>query len=163
MNSQAILKSTLGMTNMVLSTYLSDLSDGDLLKRSGKGCNHIAWQLGHLIASNTSILNLVAPGTAPELPTGFAEKHTKDKSSCDDAAQFCSKQEYLELMKRLDEALLAAIDKTSEADLDQPSPESFRSWCPTIGNMYVLLVTHSLMHAGQWVPIRRMLDKPILI
>ncbi len=163
MNSQAILKSTQGITNMVLSSYLSDLVDSDLMKRPGAGCNHIAYQLGHLIASNTSILNLVAPGTAPELPAGFAEKHSKEKNSCDDAKQFNSKQEYLDLMKQLDAAVLAAIEKASDADLDKPSPESFRSWCPKLGDMYVLLVTHSLMHAGQWVPIRRMLDKPVVI
>ena len=163
MNSQDTLKSTLGITNMVLGSYLGDMNGSDLLKRPGLGCNHIAWQLGHLITSNTNILNMVAPGMAPELPVGFAEKHTKEKNGSDEATDFYSKQEYLDLMKKLDAALIAAIDRSSEADLDKPSPESFRSWCPKIGDMYVLLVTHSLMHVGQWVPIRRVLGKPVVI
>ncbi len=163
MNCQDILKSTLGITKMVLSSYLGDMTDADLMKRPGSGCNHIAWQLGHLIASNSDILNLVAPGTSPALPAGFAEKHAKDQNGCDDASQFSSKSEYTEMMNQLDAALTAAIDKTSESDLDQPAPERFRSWCPKVGDVYVLLVTHSLMHVGQWVPVRRMLGKPVVI
>ncbi|MDZ4849165.1 MAG: DinB family protein [Pirellulaceae bacterium] len=163
MNSRDILKSTLGITNMVINSYIGDMSDSDLLKRPGVGCNHIAWQLGHLIKSNCDILNQIAPGSSPALPANFAENHAKSNNSSDDASQFCGKNEYLDLMKKLDAALIASIDKTSDADLEQPSPESFRSWCPKLGDMYVLLVTHSLMHAGQWVPVRRMLDKPVVI
>lgn len=163
MNSKDILKSTLGINNLVLSSYLGDLSDSDLMTRPGAGCNHIAWQLGHLIASNSDILNLVAPGAAPVLPAGFAEKHAKDQNGCDDPTQFCRKNEYVEMMKQLDTALIGAIDKSSEADLEQPSPEKFRAWCPKVGDIYVLLVTHSLMHVGQWVPVRRMLGKPVVI
>jgi hypothetical protein len=163
MNSKEILKSSLGLTNMVLHSYLGDMDDSDLMKRPGIGCNHIAWQLGHLIASNTNILNMVAPGMAPELPTGFAEKHSNESKNCNEAAQFYSKQQYMDLMKKLDDALIAAIDQASEADLDKPSPESFRSWCPRLGDIFVLLVSHPLMHAGQWVPVRRMLEKPVVM
>lgn len=163
MRSQDILKSTQGITNMVLNSYLGDMSDGDLLKRPGADCNHIAWQLGHLIASNTDILNLVSPGAAPELPAGFADKHSKETDRIEDPSQFYTKDEYLGMMKQFDQALTTAIDKSTEADLDQPSPERFRAWCPKVGDVFVLLVTHSLMHAGQWVPVRRILGKPIVI
>ncbi|MCU0709351.1 MAG: DinB family protein [Pirellula sp.] len=80
MDAREALKQTLRTTNMVVSSYLSDLSDADLLVRPGKGCNHIAWQLGHLIHSNASILDAIAPGSAPALPAGFGEQHSKDKA-----------------------------------------------------------------------------------
>jgi len=58
---------------------------------------------------------------------------------------------------------LAALEKTSEADLDAESPEHFRESFPTVGHIYVLIASHGMMHAGQFVPVRRALGKPIVI
>ena len=54
----------------------------------------------------------------------------------------------------------AAVEATPEADFDKPGPESMREYAPTIGAVLMLLATHWLMHAGQFVPIRRKLGKP---
>jgi hypothetical protein len=116
-----------------------------------------------LIQSNASILDSIAPGAAPALPAGFGEKHSKDKAGSDDPAAFLKKSEYESLLAKVDEAVMAAIDKMTPEDLDQPSPESWRNMFPRVGDMVVLLTTHSLMHAGQWVPVRRQLDKPVVI
>ncbi len=59
-------------------------------------------------------------------------------------------------------AVLAAVDATPEADLDKPAPESMRDYAPTVASVLTLLRTHRLMHAGQFVPIRRKLGKPAL-
>jgi hypothetical protein len=34
---------------------------------------------------------------------------------------------------------------------------------PTAGHIYLLIATHGLMHAGQFVPVRRKLGKPVVI
>ncbi len=163
MNAQEILKQSLKTTNMVVSSYLGDLSDAELLVRPGPGCHHIAWQLGHLISSNTRILNLVAPGAAPELPAGFDEKHSKESAASDSPKDFLTKAEYETLMKKLDEAIFTSLDQMTEKDFDQPSPESWRTMFPRIGDMMVLLTSHAMMHVGQWVPVRRSLGKPVVI
>ena len=41
--------------------------------------------------------------------------------------------------------------------LDAPSPESFREYFPTVGQMFTLIGTHPMMHAGQFVVVRRQL------
>lgn len=163
MNAQDAIRSTLNMSSMVLSRYLDDLSDADLMLRPGPGCNHIAWQLGHLIASENQLLEGVAPGAGAELPAGFAEKHGRDTTSDDDPAHFCQKQEYLELFEKVHAATQATIAKMSEADLDKPAPEHFRKMFPTAGHVLLLIATHGLMHAGQLVPVRRKLGKPVVI
>ncbi len=163
MNANDTLCATLDTSSMVLSKYLEDLSDADLMKRPGPGCNHIAWQLGHLISSERHLLDAVAPGSASDLPEGFAEKHSKEAITDDNPANFCTKQEYLDLFEKVHAATKAAIAKVSEADLDQPAPEHFRSMFPTVGHVYVLIATHSMMHAGQLVPLRRELGKPVVI
>jgi hypothetical protein len=163
MNAKDTLKQALATTNMVVSSYLQDLTDADLLIPPAPGCNHIAWQLGHLIQSNVSILESIAPGLAPKLPEGFGEKHTKETAQSVDPAAFHSKAEYEALMQKVNDSVVAAIDKMSESDLDQPSPEHWRSMFPRVGDIVVLLTSHAMMHAGQWVPLRRKLNKPVVI
>ena len=51
MNAKDAIRSSGNLSTMVLKTYISDLDDADLMRRPGEGCNHLAWQLGHLIAS----------------------------------------------------------------------------------------------------------------
>lgn len=163
MNSAEVLKATHHTTNMVIDRYLSDLTDADLLVRPGTGCNHIAWQLGHLIASNAHMLDLLYPGSAPALPDGFADRHNDEAARSDKASDFYTKAEYDALLKSLSTAVDATLDKVTESELDRPSPEGYRSMFPTYGNMFVLIVSHALMHAGQWVPVRRNLGKPYVI
>jgi hypothetical protein len=80
-----------------------------------------------------------------------------------DTSGFHTKDQYLDLFRKLDEATLAAFARLSEDDLDRPSPENWRGKFPTMGSLAVLLASHTMMHVGQWVPIRRRLQKPVLI
>jgi hypothetical protein len=163
MNAKDVLKMQMDLGLTVLKTYVSDLDDADLLRRPGTGCNHLAWQIGHLINSEAQLLNGVCPGAAAELPAGFAAAYTKETINVDDASKFLGKQQYVELYEKQREATKAALDKLSEADLDRPSPESFRKRFPTVGAIFGLIASHPLMHAGQFVTVRRQLGKPVLI
>lgn len=163
MNAKDAIRSSMNLSSTVLKTYISDLDDADLMRRPGEGCNHLAWQLGHLISSEVQLLQAVAPGRGAELPDGFAEAHSKDQCSNDDPQNFRDKATYIELFDKVRAASLAALDACADADLDQPGPEDFRSFCPTVGDLYTLIATHPMMHAGQFVVVRRQLGKPILM
>lgn len=163
MDTREAIKSAMDMSLFVLNSYVSDLSDADLMCRPGAGCNHLAWQLGHLISSEVDLLNSICPGKGAELPAGFAEKHNRDQVNCDDPAQFCSKQEYMDLFQKVRGATLAALAETADADLDLPSPEWIRASFPKLGQIFTLIGTHPMMHAGQFVVVRRALGKPVVI
>ncbi len=163
MNARQAISSTMDICLMVLKQYIGDLSDVELLQRPGKGCNHIAWQLGHLIESECDMLNSLVPGAAPELPAGFKEKHSKENVTSDNPKDFCTKQQYLDLIDKVHAASAKTLNAQNDADLDKPAPEKFRQWFPTAGQVWVLIATHQLMHAGQFVPVRRALGKPIVI
>lgn len=163
MNTQQAIRAAMDTSSVVLSSYVEDLSDADLMQRPGPGCNHIAWQLGHLIASEVQLLQAIVPDAQVQLPAGFADKHSKDQVANDNPADFYSKQEYLDLFEKVHGATAAAIGKLSDTDLDQPAPEAFRSMFPTVGHIVILIATHGLMHAGQFVPVRRRLGKPVVI
>ncbi|NLX99611.1 MAG: DinB family protein [Rhodopirellula sp.] len=161
MNAKDVMREVAEMSHMVVRFYIEDLTDADLLVRSVPGTNHIAWQMGHLVAGTASMIRALGR-TAPDLPAGFEQSYTKETASSDDPSKFHSKAEYLALMDRMKAATLAAIDATGDAELAAPGPESMREYAPTVASVLTLLGSHWLMHAGQFVPIRRKLGKPAL-
>jgi hypothetical protein len=163
MDAKDAIRSSANLSTLVLKAYISDLDDADLMRRPGEGCNHLAWQLGHLISSEVQLLDTVAPGKGIELPDGFTDAHAKEASRNDDPAGFQGKRNYVELFDKVRAASLAALDTYAESDFDNPAPEDFREFCPTMGDMFTLIATHPMMHAGQFVIVRRQLGKPILM
>jgi len=161
MTTKDAFKNTIDTCHGVLTAYVDDLTNADLLVRSVPAANHIAWQLGHLVAAEHEMISELGH-KMPPLPTGFAESYTIEASKSDDPVKFDKKDEYLTLMAQQREATLAALDATPEADLDKPTPESMRGYAPTVGAAFNLIGMHELMHAGQFVPVRRKLGKPIL-
>jgi hypothetical protein len=162
MDTRQAHRASMAMADMMAQGYLGDLSDADLLVRPVPGANHIAWQLGHLIASERGMMEQVAPGSMPALPAGFKEKHTKETAGSDDPNAFLTKDEYLKLHAAVRAATLAVLDRTSDADFDKPAPESMQGYAPTIGDLFVLHGQHWTMHSGQWAVIRRKLGRPPL-
>ena len=163
MDGKQMLKQTMDLGLFILQQYTNDLSDADLMQRPGPGCNHLAWQLGHLVSSEVSLQNLISPGSGLELPAGFAEAHTKETAGSDDPTKFYTKQQYLELYEKVRAASWKMIESLTDADLEKPGPERMRNVCPKVSNMLTLIGMHPMMHAGQFVPVRRRLGKPVLI
>ncbi|MEM8864398.1 MAG: DinB family protein [Planctomycetota bacterium] len=163
MNTKEAIRASADLSRLVLTSFVSDLDDSELMIRPGEGCNHLAFQLGHLIAAECQLLEMVKPGAAIALPEGFAEQHSKEAAGEDDPAKFHTKQEYLDLLDKVTQATMAALEATSDEELDTPSPEHFAQFAPTHGHIYSLIATHPMMHAGQFVPVRRKLGKPVLM
>jgi hypothetical protein len=161
MNAKDVLRSALEFNHNVLTGYLADLGDADLLLRVTPAANHIAWQLGHLIQSERQMHLAFSASPPGELPAGFAEQHAKDKASADTG--FATKDEYLRLYNQVRQATLTALKQIPEADLDKPVTGWIARLAPTVGRVFLLAATHQMMHAGQFVPVRRKLGKPVLI
>lgn len=162
MDARGAIRQSYQTCDMIYQGYLSDLTDAELLVRPVSGTNHIAWQLGHLITSENGMIGGICPETMPPLPAGFAERHSKEKATSDNPADFLTKAEYLRLAAEQRQGVLAALDKQSPEDFDKPSPESIRSYAPTVGDAFNLIGLHWLMHAGQWAVTRRKLGRPPL-
>jgi uncharacterized damage-inducible protein DinB len=163
MTTKDALKGNLDLSQMVLSAYVSDLSDAELLMRPAPSANHLAWQLGHLIAAEHNLLNMVVPNSMPQLPAGFAEQHGKATTGSNDPSKFLTKKQYLDLMAEQRAAAKKVLDAVPDTDLDKPGPDRFRSICPTVGSFLILVGNHGMMHAGQFATVRRTLGKPIVI
>lgn len=162
MNAREALKATWDSAQFIVDAYLADLSDSDLLVRPVPGCNHIAWQLGHLISSENKMLSAVMPGIMPALPDGFADKHSKEKASSDNARDFLTKAEYMKQAQAQRQGSIQILNKLTDADLDKEAPEMLRSWAPRIVDVLSVIGGHWLMHSGQWAVVRRKIGRPPL-
>jgi hypothetical protein len=151
------------MSLFVLNKYIGDLGDADLMRRPAAGCNHLAWQLGHLISSESQLVDSICPGKGGKLPEGFTAAYSKEAREVDDPAKFHTKKEYEDLFAKVRAATVAALQELPDAQLDAPGPEMFRKRFPRVGDLFNLIATHPLMHAGQFVIVRRQLGKPIVI
>jgi hypothetical protein len=157
------IRTALLSTQHLLTWFLSDLEDADLLVRPAAGANHIAWQVGHLILSESGMIQKELPDAAyPELPAGFAEQHGKTTQAQDPPAGFAAKAVYLDLIDKTRKATVAALSKLSDADLDRPTTGRMAPFAPTLGAIFLLVSNHALMHAGQFSVVRRKLGKPVL-
>lgn len=157
MNAHSLLRFEAGLAEMVCMAYLNDLSDADLMRRPAPGCNHIKWQVGHLIVSEHEMISATLPGRLPALPDGFAARYSKAQASSDDAAAFDSKDVLLATYRTQRDAALAVLDSLSAEQLSAETPEQIRSYAPTVGAMFSMLGSHWMMHCGQWVVVRRQL------
>ncbi len=163
MNTKEAIKSALRINKMVLTTYLSDLSDADFLVRALPNTHHIAWQLGHLISAERHFMEFIKPGASVALPEGFSDKHSKESATNDGPTKFENKSTYLEVFEKQHNTTVQILESLSDSDLDKPGIPSMSQLAPTVGDMFILQAGHYLMHAGQFVAIRRKLNKPVLI
>lgn len=162
MDAKQAIVANLGQSDFIVEGYLADLTPEQMLTRPNAGCNHIAWQVGHLISSERYLVDKIAPGSMEPLPAGFDEKHKKAAAGTDDKGAFLSKDEYLKLRKQVRAGALKVLEKLSPADLDKPAPAGVPPFIKTVGDLFVFLPTHWVMHAGQWAVIRRHCGKPAL-
>jgi uncharacterized damage-inducible protein DinB len=165
MNAKDVIRSSMDMSERILMAYLGDLDDADLKIPPSEGMNPIAWQLGHLISSERSMIEGIKPGSSPALPEGFETAHSTEKAKAGalDPSAFRSKAEYISLWNGQRAATKTVLDGLSSADLDAPAPERMRNFVPTIGALISMTGSHALMHAGQFVPVRRKRGKPVVI
>jgi hypothetical protein len=152
------LGSTLGMFNMTIA----DFSEADMLTRPVPGANHPAWQIGHLIAAETSMGNMIKPGGMPELPAGFADKFSKETASKDDAGFFPKKAVLVDLLTKTHTAFSNLVRTLTPADMDTPTSGRMATMAPTNAHLVGLATGHLMMHMGQLQVLRRKLGKPIL-
>jgi uncharacterized damage-inducible protein DinB len=160
MNARTAIKETLDGSDYILKSYIKDLSDEDLILQPLEGFNPIALQLGHLIESERDFIEKVKPGSCPQLPEGFAEKHSLKNENKTDRSRYLTKNEYVALWDGQRAATKSLLDTLSDAELDKPNPLGWDGW-PTVSSLINLAGVHALSHVGQFVAVRRMLGKPI--
>jgi hypothetical protein len=159
MNAKDAVRTTMNTADFMVESYLSDITPQEMFVRPVAGANHLAWQLGHLISAETRLVETAAPRSMPALPEGFAERHTKDTAASDNPADFLSKDEYFKLAKSVRAGTLGALEKISDADLEKPVTGRVPPFVKRGVDCFVTAGGHWILHAGQWVILRRHLGR----
>jgi len=159
MNAIQAIQTTITSGEMVCMGYLNDLTDTEMMQRPAPGCNHINWQVGHLIASEHQMMEHILPGSMPPLPTGFVAQYSKEAATSDDPATFLSKEQLLQVFQAQRAATLANLNQQTPEDLDRASGVDY---APNVAMIFSMQGLHWLMHAGQWAVVRRQLGRPPL-
>lgn len=162
MSFQLVAQELLGTSRYVLSAYLSDMTDQDILVCPVQGAHHTAWQLGHLLLNECRMVEGVKAGSGVSLPTDFEHAHGKEVPL--EATQGClSVAEYKELMNSQRAKTLALLMELEEGDFSQPAPEFMRGYAKHVSSVFMSIASHELMHAGQIAVVRRRLGKPVVV
>ncbi len=161
MDFKQLILSNLRQADFTVDGYLADLTDAEMLVRPVPGANHIAWQVGHLIASEAYLVGQVDPAFVNPLPQGFAEKFTKETAQLETPEAFFNKAEYFRLGKEVRAATLASLERLPEGEFDKPA-KKVPPLAKTVADVFLLVAGHWLMHAGQWAVTRRKLGRPPL-
>jgi hypothetical protein len=159
LDTKSAIKTALDTANMICTSYLGDLTDEEMMHRPDPGCNHIKWQVGHLIASEHQMIEQCYPGSMPALPDGFAEKYSKETSKSDDAAAFDDRDTLMRLYEEQRAGTLSQLEKVPVEELSNEAPEPIRGYAPTVGAAFLMQDAHWMMHAGQWAVVRRQLGR----
>ena len=151
-----IIKRGIGM----LRKHLADFSDADMLKRPVPAANHTAYQLAHLLRTTGQTLPALGatPVDLPQIVAGVKSESAKSERPED----FPLKDELLSLYEAQLNAVVAAVEKMSDAEVGKESPEHVRGFAPTLGALALMVPLHMTMHIGQMQVIRRSLGKPVL-
>jgi len=157
------LHQTLDGAALVVNRYLQDIPHQAWMQRPHPQCNHLNWQVGHLILSEHQMIASCLPGSLPELPLNFARQYSRDETGNDDPTAFLEPARLLELQREQRAATMAVVAGLSAQQLDQATPEAIRGYCPTVAAVFYMIALHWTMHAGQWVILRRQLQLPIVI
>ena len=135
---------------------ITDMQDAPLTTPTSQGGNHPLWVVGHIVHSESNLLDgfiLGQPNRFPEWEGLFSMGSTPSN----DASQYPTMDELLGKFEEMRAASLAHLNTLSDDDLDQPShaPPEYADFFGTVGACYAAMITHVGFHAGQVADARR--------
>lgn len=155
MKTTDYIKSTLDNGKGWLLGLLDAIKDAPLTQPTPNGGNHPLWILGHIVHSESNLLDgfvLGTPNRFPELDN--CNMGTTPKTNASDYPSF---DELLSKFEEIRAASLAHLATLSDEDLAAKShaPEEFGDGFGTVGSCYAAMDSHMAFHAGQVADCRR--------
>ena len=163
MGPKDVIRKTLDMSDFIIKSYLSDLSDADLQLRTGR--RH-APDRASARPPDRSRADVRGDGQTRRsrrpCPTGSQEAHDLKNAAERRLEVFATKDEYIKLWDAQRAATKAVLETACRR----------RIWrilraenCPRLlrpsAHVFNMAGVHALNHSGQFVAVRRMLKKPI--
>lgn len=151
-----LIRGALTMGDKVTSKFADDLRDAPLTRVVTPHGNHPLWIMGHLAFIEGAISQVMFgesnPAGAWEPLFGMGSTPT------DNAADYPSYDEVLKTYRDLREKNVAKLEEVGEDGLDaapKAVPPGFENEMRTIGQTYLTIAMHQMLHAGQLTDVRR--------
>ena len=156
MNAIDVIKLSLENSRGWTMGLFMDIKDQPMVQATSSGGNHPMWLLGHIVHSESNLLDGFIqgkPNRFPELESNFA----MGTSPSTDASEYPSMDELFAIWDEVRAATIEYLNSLSDADLDKPShaPEAFSPGFATVGGCFTGICIHASFHAGQVADCRR--------
>jgi hypothetical protein len=152
-----LIRNSLQFTEQGMLNLIEDMRDAPFTQPTAVGGNHPLWVMGHLACIEGFILaallgdeppsehwaSMFAPGTQPRA----------------DGAGYPPFDEVVRVWRDVRARTLRRLAEVGEAGLDAPSkapPPGFEEALKTVGQGFMLIVIHQMVHYGQVTDARRM-------
>lgn len=143
---------------------LNDIKDAPMTQPTPNGGNHPIWILGHLIHSESNLLDCFILGRSNR----FAEWDAlfgMGSTPSTDPSQYPSMDELFAKFEQMRGATLAHLATLSDDDLDKPThaPKEFEAYFGTVGACFSAMANHVSFHNGQIADARRAAGREMLM
>ncbi len=143
---------------------LEDIDESAWFDMPAPGINHVAWQVGHLAASQVALIHVrcFAKDYDRCAPAGFREKFGKGSSPLADPSAYPGVAEIRAAFDRIQTEAIDLIAAMSESDLNSPAGAEPHPLFSTKQGAIATTALHETFHAGQIALLRRLAGKPPL-
>ena len=165
MKTTDFVKMGLEMSKNLAMGLITDMKDAPLTSPTPKGGNHPLWVLGHLAYGEANITNdLILGETNPlaewkDIFGGGTEPVT-------DADHYPPFDDLAAKFEEVRARTLSLLNGLTDDDLDKPSkgcPDDLKDFFGTVGQCFLVLALHPMMHHGQVADARRAIGrKPMM-
>jgi len=141
---------------------IDDMKDAPLTPPTANGGNHPLWILGHIVYSEANIISHMVQGNEIPLPPEWTDLFGRGSQPQQDAAIYPSMDELMLKFEEVRAHTLSVLDGLTEDGLDQPSkkiPPGRENVFGTVGQCFLMVSNHPLMHYGQVADARRSLGR----
>jgi len=165
MKTTEYIRTALETSKIITFTLIDDMKNAPLTQPTSKGGNHPLWVLGHLIYSESNLLNSVVLGNENPL-SQWEDVFGGGSEPTSQAADYPAWDEVRAKFDEVRDQTINFLGGLTDDDLDQPSkncPPGREQFMGTVGSCLLLLTLHPALHRGQVADARRMKDRKPLI
>jgi len=149
-----VFRTQAGFADYSIRTNLEGMSHADSLRSAGEGGNCMNWVLGHLVNTRGAMLTLL--GGEPVTGARHQELYGRGSSPIGPDSDAVPIDELLDTWRAGQEALLARLSETTEADWKRRVPKLFApDEEESVAEQLAAFLFHECYHAGQLGVIRR--------
>ena len=146
------------------TSLLQDIQESRWFESPAPGIQHIAWQVGHLAASQAVLIHnrcLNIP-VAEVVPESITKQFGRGSKPMGDAGAYPPIAEIRRLFDGVQADCLARIRQMTESDLDLPAYGDPHPMFAKRGEAVAMTTMHEAFHAGQIALTRRLFGKAAL-